>query len=330
MHTRFKKILTRFNSSKVYIIGDLILDVFIWGKVRRVSPEAPVPVVEVEKDSYLPGGAANVANNMRTLGAKVWLAGVVGEDWEGKELISLIKKKGINTSAIRVDTDRPTTLKTRVVAHHQQVVRIDREVGFGVNGLHEKKFMDTLSQNRRSIGAIVIEDYGKGVISQELISRVMLFAKRESIPVAVDPKKGHFINYRGISFATPNFEEAAYFAGVQVHADDHSKLHEIGKILLEKWDCQGILITLGDQGMCLFEKGEKPYHIPTVAREVYDVSGAGDTVIGTFVVSVLSGATLKEAAHLANLSAGIVVGKLGTAVVSKDEIEKELENVGQV
>jgi D-beta-D-heptose 7-phosphate kinase/D-beta-D-heptose 1-phosphate adenosyltransferase len=328
MNARFKKILSRFNSSNIYIVGDLILDVFIWGKVRRVSPEAPVPVVEVIRDSYLPGGAANVANNMNALGAKVWLAGVVGKDWEGNELVSQMKTKGINTSAIQVDRNRPTTLKTRVVAHHQQVVRIDREVGYSVNGLHARKFLTTLSQNRRSIGAIVIEDYGKGVINQDLISRLIDFAKRESMLVAVDPKKGHFMDYRGITLATPNFEEAAYFAGVHVEADDHSRLEEIGRILLDRWKCQAILITLGDEGMCLFENGQKPYHIPTVAREVYDVSGAGDTVIGTFVVSVLSGATLKEAAHLANLSAGIVVGKLGTAVVSKDEIEEGLQNVG--
>lgn len=309
------------------MVGDLILDLFIWGKVQRISPEAPVPVVEVERDSYVPGGAANVANNINSLGARVWLAGIVGKDEEGKELFSQIHKRGIETSAIQRDGDRPTTLKTRVVAHQQQVVRIDREKLHLVNGSHANKFLKILERDHKLIKAILIEDYGKGVISQDLVSRLIDFAKARGMAVAVDPKKGHWLDYEGITFATPNLEEAAHYAGLPISSGDDSRLDEIGGILLDKWKCRAILITLGDKGVCLFEKGEKPYRIPTVAREVFDVSGAGDTVIGTFVVAVISGASLKEAAYLANLSGGIVVGKLGTAVVTRKEMEKELENV---
>jgi len=325
MNQKFKRILSKFQTAKVFIIGDLILDVFIWGKVRRISPEAPVPVVEVEKDSYVPGGAANVANNIGSLGGKVWLGGVIGNDPEGYLLSSQLKKRGISLNAVIHDESRPTTIKTRVVAHHQQVVRIDREK---IRPLEEKiqnQILDRLKKIGDEVGGILIEDYGKGVVQQNLVFEVIDYAKRMKIPVAVDPKKGHLLDYRGITFATPNLEEAAYFAGIE--HDPYSSLNEIGFKLLERWDCKAVLVTLGDRGMCLFEREQKPYHIDTVAREIFDVSGAGDTVIGSFMVSLLGGASFKEAARIANTAAGIVVGKLGTAVVYKDEIEKELKNV---
>ncbi|MBI1871463.1 MAG: D-glycero-beta-D-manno-heptose-7-phosphate kinase [Chlamydiae bacterium] len=325
MQLKFKKILSSFKNAKVFVVGDLILDCFVWGKVRRISPEAPVPVVEVERDSFVPGGAANVAHNMCALGAKVWLAGIVGKDDEGKRLLTQLKERGMMTETIRVDSSRSTSLKTRVVAHHQQVVRIDREVLSELKEDYLKKILNDFKRLSPSMDALVIEDYGKGVVTQALVSQLILIAKDRSIPVAVDPKKGHLLDYQGISFTTPNLEEAAYFAGVEDGKE--VSVEEIGKILLEKWQCQAVLVTLGEKGMCLFEKDKNPYFIPTQAREVYDVSGAGDTVIGTFVLSVIGGAHFKEAAQLANLSAGIVVGKLGTAVVFKDEIEKELDNV---
>ncbi len=328
MKSRFKKILSGFDKTKVCVIGDLILDCFIWGKVRRISPEAPVPVVEVERDSYVPGGAANVANNIVALGGKVFVAGVVGKDQEGKLLLDQMTERGINISGIGKDQARHTTLKTRVVAHQQQVVRIDREVIRPTSSRDVDNMKRMLMQNSKKIQAILVEDYGKGVLTQEFLSWLIDFSKCHRLLIGVDPKKGHLLNYRGIHFATPNLEEAAYFAGIELMgAEKDSEIDKIGSILLNKWECNAVLITLGSKGMCLFEKGQKPYRIPTRAREVYDVSGAGDTVIGTFVTSLLSGANFKEAAQLANLAAGIVVGKLGTAVVSQVEMGEELENV---
>lgn len=326
MKERLKKLLSHFPRTKIFVIGDLILDVFVWGKVKRISPEAPVPVVEVERDTLVPGGAANVANNIAALGGMVWIAGLIGKDWEGKRLIEKIKDRKIKTDAIIVDQSRPTTIKTRVVAHHQQVVRIDREIRHEIRGKQIEKIFKVLSKNEKKIDGILIEDYGKGVMTQEFVSRLLEFANEKSIPVAVDPKKGHLLDYRGISFSTPNYEEACFFAGVD-QKNDHSNLDEVGSILLDKWDSQAVLITLGERGMCLLQKGEKPYHIETRAKEVFDVSGAGDTVIGTFMTAVLSGASLKEAAFLSNVAAGIVVGKLGTAVVTREEIAGEIENV---
>lgn len=327
MKNRFKKILSCFNKVQVCVIGDLILDVFIWGKVRRISPEAPVPVVEVEKDSHVPGGAANVANNIRSLGGKVWMAGMIGQDLEGQKLMKQMTLRGINVSAVQKDRRRQTTLKTRVVAHHQQVVRIDREAIALISNAQIQKIKSVLVKNQKKIQAILIEDYGKGVITQDLVSWLIDFARVHRILIGVDPKKGHRLNYRGISFATPNLEEAAYFADVHLETEDDSEVDKVGAILLDRWDCDAVLITLGSKGMCLYEKGQAPYHIPTRAREVYDVSGAGDTVIAAFITSILSGAHFKEAAQMANLAAGIVVGKLGTAVVTEVEMRGELENV---
>lgn len=267
-----------------------------------------------------------MAHNARALGSKVWIAGVVGSDDEAKKLVSQMRSRGIETSAVLATRNRPTTVKTRVVAHHQQVVRIDRESVLALDGSHEKKIFELLERKKKSFDAILIEDYGKGVITQNLVTRLIDFAKEHSVLVAVDPKKGHFLDYRGADFATPNFEEALYFAGVNAHADDHSRLDEVGSILLDKWDARSVLVTLGAQGMRLFERGKRAYHIPTRAREVFDVSGAGDTVIATFAVSVLSGASFPEAALLANEAAGIVVGKLGTAVATPDEIKREIEH----
>ncbi len=327
MKARFKKILSGFNKTKVCVIGDLILDCFIWGKVRRISPEAPVPVVEVERDSYVPGGAANVANNIVALGGKVFVTGVIGKDQEGKLLLDQMTQRGMNVSGVIKDQARHTTLKTRVVAHQQQVVRIDREVIRPASSKDIENMKRRLTENSKKIQAVLIEDYGKGVLTQELTDWLIDFSKRYQLLIGVDPKKGHLLNYRGINFATPNLEEASYFAGVEPKAESDSEIDNIGSILLNKWECNAVLITLGSKGMCLFEKAQKPYHIPTRAREVYDVSGAGDTVIGTFLTSLLSGADYKEAAQLANLAAGIVVGKLGTAVVSQVEMGEELENV---
>ena len=326
MDKKLKKILSSFPKTNVFVVGDLILDVFVWGKVKRISPEAPVPIVEIERDTFVPGGAANVANNIAALGGKVWIAGLVGDDGEGRRLIEKMRERKIRTNAVLVDQNRPTTIKTRVVAHHQQVVRIDREIRHEIREKQMERMKKVLSDHEKEIGGILIEDYGKGVMTQSFASYLIEFALDRSIPVAVDPKKGHLLDYRGLSFSTPNYEEACFFAGIDPK-DNYSNLDDVGKVLIDKWDCQAVLITLGEKGMCLFQKNKKPYPIETRAKEVFDVSGAGDTVIGTFMTAVLSGATLEEAAFISNVAAGIVVGKLGTAVVTREEIAGEIENV---
>ncbi|OGW82876.1 MAG: hypothetical protein A2987_02130 [Omnitrophica bacterium RIFCSPLOWO2_01_FULL_45_10] len=315
---RFKKIISNFKDAKVLVVGDLILDEFIWGDVSRISPEAPVPVVWVRNENFMPGGASNVANNLRSLGAGVNLVGVIGDDERGAKLKEDLERKGIDTGGIFVDGSRPTTLKTRVVAQHQQVVRIDRE---GVHGLSDRlvsKIADYVNNAVRDLDALIIEDYGKGVITPKLLRRIIPAARRYKRIISVDPKEEHIRYYKGISVITPNNHEAQKAVGFEIK--DSSSLQRAGKRLLEKLKCKIALITLGENGMAVFQKNKKMTHIPTMAQEVFDVSGAGDTVIASYTVSLASGATPIQAAHIANCAAGIVVGKIGIAVVTPEEL----------
>jgi len=320
--SRFNEVISGFSNSRVLVVGDLILDEFIWGKVSRISPEAPVPVVVVESESFMPGGAANVANNISAMSGRVWLAGVVGDDPRGKLLKRELKRKGVNIEGIIDDSTRPTTLKTRIIAHHQQVVRVDREKIEKVDGGLLNRLLQFIHKQLKSIDAVIIEDYGKGLIIPELIREILKMAKRNGVAVTVDPKEEHFSYYKGVTALTPNKFEAGGAAGIEIK--DNRTLKRVGKKLIEDLRCSAVLITLGEGGMCLFEKDGNITHIPTVAQEVFDVSGAGDTVIGAFTLSVASGASLKEAAYISNFAAGIVVGKLGVAVVTKDELIKRI------
>ena len=312
------KIIANFRNVKVLVVGDLILDEFIWGEVSRISPEAPVPVVWVKKESFMPGGASNVANNLRSLGASVYSVGVIGDDEHGAILKSELEQKGIDTAGIITDESRPTTLKTRVVAHHQQVVRIDKERIDGIAGRIMSKMASYVEAMVKKVDAVIIEDYGKGVITPALLTRIVPAAKRSGKIISVDPKEEHFRYYRGISVITPNHHEAAKAVGFEIK--DDAALKKAGAALLKKIGCRIALITLGENGMAVFQKNKPMKHIPTVAQEVFDVSGAGDTVISSYTLSLAAGADPVQSAHIANCAAGIVVGKVGIAVVTPEEL----------
>ncbi|MBI1912990.1 MAG: D-glycero-beta-D-manno-heptose-7-phosphate kinase [Deltaproteobacteria bacterium] len=314
---RAYSIINHFSRAKVLVIGDLIMDHFIWGKVKRISPEAPVPVVEVTSESIMLGGSANVVNNIHSLGGKSLVTGVIGKDDDGKRLIKILKEKGIPTEGIIADNKRPTTIKTRIVAHSQQVVRFDREKRDKVEAESAAKVISYIKKAVKSADLVVISDYAKGLITENLMAETNEFCKKLKKPVAVDPKVEHFDYYKGVSIVTPNNLEASQASGVDIV--DNASLHRAGEVLFNKLGCEALLITRGENGMSLFEPGFET-HIPTVAKEVFDVSGAGDTVIGTLALSLASGATFKEAAVLANFAAGVVVGKVGTATLTPAEL----------
>ena len=311
-----------FQNSRILVVGDLILDRYIWGKVSRISPEAPVPVVEVTDDNFMLGGAANVAHNIIALGGKSTVAGVIGRDRAGEVLRQLIEERGIACALI--EDSRPTTMKTRVVAHNQQVVRFDREDKSRVGGKAFVNVLSFLTHAIREHDAVIVSDYKKGMITTELIGEIMRIARPERKFVAVDPKVGHFHCYRGVSLITPNLGEASSGSGIEIK-DDRSLL-KAGRALLKKLSCGAVLITRGEEGMSLFER-DRVTHIPTVARHVYDVTGAGDTVIAAFTLAFASGATMRDAAALANHAAGIVVGEVGTAVASRERLKQSLRSV---
>ena len=317
-----KDIINRFESTGILVIGDLMIDQYIWGKVKRISPEAPVPVVEVTSENMLLGGAANVAHNITSLGGRAYITGIIGSDDIGKILINKLRENNINTDGIAIDEDRPTTVKTRVIAHNQQVVRFDREVRSEISRTTYSTIIEYVKACLPKVKGIIISDYCKGLITRKLVKNIIDLAGPKRF-VTADPKIGHFNYYKGISLITPNINEASFGSGIDI--TDESTLLEAGKILLDKLQCSTVMITRGDEGMTLFEKSGKVRHIPTFAREVYDVSGAGDTVIATLSLSRAAGATLLDAANIANHAAGIVVGKMGTAVATKKELLQSIK-----
>ena len=320
---KLELVIKKFNKKKIMIIGDIILDEYIWGVVTRISPEAPVPVVEVNKQTYSPGGASYVASHIRNLGAIPYLTGVVGKDKAASEVIALLKKNRISTSGLVKDKDRPTILKTRVIAHNQQVVRIDHEKKDKIKekilqniSLYIKKYIN-------GVDAIIISDYNKGVVVPELFREVIILAKKFDKPIIVDPKPAYCLHYKNATIITPNTSEAEKSVGIKIV--DKKSLNKAGRKLLNHLKCEGVLITRGEHGMTLFEKNGKITDIPTSAKEVYDVTGAGDTVISVLALSIASGANLREASVLSNYAAGIVVGKIGTASISVEEIKKAIK-----
>ncbi|MFH0935820.1 MAG: D-glycero-beta-D-manno-heptose-7-phosphate kinase [Candidatus Omnitrophota bacterium] len=328
-----KKIIDRFKRARSLVVGDLILDEYIWGSVERISPEAPVPVVWANKRTYLPGGAANVANNIRALGAKVALVGVVGGYKDSDILLSELKKSKINTNGIFTERGRHTTLKTRIIAGHQQMVRVDWEHTHALPMQLNRRIIRFIEEKINNFDGIIIEDYGKGVINMQLLAELIEVARAHKKIITVDPKEEHFAYYRGVTAITPNrreLENAMRNIKIKDTSNsfrlDNDRLFSDKDIdsaagrILEYLKPESILVTLGEQGMKLFEKGGRIAHIPTVAREVFDVSGAGDTVIGTFTLALCCGATNFEAASLANYAAGIVVGKVGTATTDRQEL----------
>ncbi len=320
---RARTIMDNLRGARILVIGDLIMDHFIWGRVQRISPEAPVPVVEVTSESLLLGGSANVVNNIHSLGGRCLVAGVVGRDEDGAKLLKFLKDRGISTEGIVVDRKRPTTIKTRIIAHSQQVVRFDRENRDGISQDTLRRVMKYVKKAVKSVDLVIISDYAKGLITAPLMEETLALAKKSSKPIIVDPKVEHFDYYAGVTVVTPNNVEASQASGIEIV--DEESLHRAGEVLYNRLGCRALLITRGEQGMSIFESDEQT-HIPTVAREVYDVSGAGDTVVGVMGLALAAGADFKEAAVIANFAAGIVVGKVGTATVSPDELREALES----
>ena len=320
----FERIFQNLGSHKILILGDVMLDEYLWGSVSRISPEAPVPVVEISKETVKLGGAANVALNVQALGDEPILAGVVGDDKNGEKLKQVLQDNHLSGEGIFVDLDRQTTVKTRIIAHSQQVVRADREKTDEIPPEVSERLFDFIQGRAKEIDAIIISDYGKGVINGGLLQRVIALARENSLFIGVDPKETHFMSYRGVSVITPNHHEAGFVYGKRIK-DDQS-LEEVGWGLVERLDVESLLVTRGEKGMSLFERNRTLTHFPTVAKEVYDVTGAGDTVISAFTCAKAAGADFKEAAFLSNHAAGITVGELGTAQVTKEQLKEDLKS----
>lgn len=312
-----RQIIQNFKSKRVLVLGDIMYDKYIWGNVARISPEAPVPVVEVVKDTSCLGGAGNVAQSLKSLGAFPLLVGVVGEDAEGR----WIKENVPDGRGVFVDRLRPTTVKTRIIAHHQQVVRVDLEKKSPIPSRLEERMLEFVQKEKYD--GILISDYNKGILAKSLVKKVLAFARKKKIPVYVDPKIENFFLFSPVTLITPNHHEAARI----VHHDclTDSQVENAGENILSRILTPYLIVKRGEQGMTVFEKGKKPHHIPTVAKEVYDITGAGDTVIATAALALLSGGSILEAAFLANIAAGIVVGKIGTATVTSAELLASLE-----
>jgi len=322
---RVKELLTAARRARILVVGDVMLDQFIWGSVNRISPEAPVPVLDFQRESFMPGGAANVARNLSALGASTELFGVVGRDPQAGQLKAQLAEHQVDCAGLVASPSRHTSIKTRIVAHQQQVVRVDRETRSEIDGASARRLLDALHPRLGKADALIIGDYGKGVITQTLLDELKKLCRQRGVWLSFDPKPVHHLNLSGLSLITPNRKEAFELSGLPDDTRDSNPLHDINLIrtagrLLNDLAPALLLITLGEQGMLLCRRGEKPFHIPTVAQEVFDVSGAGDTVIATFTLAIAAGASPLEAAILSNHAAGVVVGKVGTATVTPDEL----------
>lgn len=322
---RVQELLSRMRQCRVTVVGDVMLDEFVWGNVTRISPEAPVPVVECERISVHPGGAANVARNLAALRVQTRLVGLVGDDEASRQLRSVLSAEGVACDGLVAEEGRCTTVKTRVIAHRQQVLRVDREQRTEAKPVCLEVLQRTVENALRDADAVILADYGKGVLSDRLVRRIRDRCQQRGTWLSLDPKPGRTIDYRGMSLMTPNRKEAFELARTQDRpgsADPagDTALHEVVATLQERLSPAVLLVTLGEWGMLLCTRGEPRVHIPTVARQVFDVCGAGDTVIGAFTGAIAAGASPQEAAHLANHAAGIVVGKVGTAIVTPSEL----------
>jgi D-beta-D-heptose 7-phosphate kinase/D-beta-D-heptose 1-phosphate adenosyltransferase len=316
--------LARFSRCRVLILGDVMLDEYMWGAVSRISPEAPVPVVAVQSESVKVGGAGNVATNVAALGGRATLIGLVGNDAAAERLGHELELHGVKSDGLVEDRSRPTTIKSRVVAGSQHVVRFDRESDAPVSRAVRAQVIAAVRQRLPEADVLLISDYAKGLVSPGLVREVLALAARYHCMVAVDPKVQHLPLFKGVTLVAPNHHEAA--AAVHLTIRSEADLLRVGQVLLRRLKARGVLITRGEQGMSLFEAGKPVVHIPTVAREVYDVTGAGDTVMGALSLALAAGATMPEAAVIANFAAGVVVGKRGTATVTRAELERALRD----
>ncbi len=311
-------LLSSFPGKKILVIGDVMLDEYVWGDVHRISPEAPVPVVKVQRRSHACGGAANVAANVASLKGRAFVASVVGEDSQGRRLREMLAEISVDAKGLLTLDDRPTSSKLRVIAHSQQVVRVDSEQTSALLQYEEDDLLGRAEERISDVDACAISDYGKGVVSPRVARRVIQFAREQNKPVVVDPKGTDFSKYRGATVVTPNIKEAEEILGIELRGEQ--AIADAGRSLGEMLDGGNVLLTRGAQGMSLFSGSAQPRHIPAIAKNVYDVTGAGDTVLAVLTLALASGASLTDAAKLANVAAGLVVGKLGTSTVKLSEL----------
>jgi D-glycero-beta-D-manno-heptose-7-phosphate kinase len=322
---RLNTIFAGFAGKRIAVLGDLMVDRYYWGTVRRVSPEAPVPVVEVESESSRLGGAANVANNIQSLGGIPVLVGIIGDDHPGTVFMELARELGLETGGIVCDHSRPTTIKTRVIAQGQHVVRIDNESKLPCREDLRRRIVGAISDNIGGMDGIIIEDYNKGVVTKEVITAVIDVARRHNTIITVDPKFDHFLDYKGVTVFKPNRREAEEVLGGRLRSMDD--VERAGKKLIELLEAKSVLLTRSEEGMSLFEADGTITHIATMADNVQDVSGAGDTVISTLTVALAGGATLREACVLANCASGIVVGAVGIVPIHKETLHDAAERL---
>ncbi len=316
--TRLQELFDGFTQSSVLIFGDAMLDEYWWGSVSRISPEAPVPVVNVDRTGHKPGGAANVALNVAELGGSPHLISLTGDDAGREFLVAALEEHNLNTSGLLIDRERPTTRKTRIIAHSQQVVRADAESLAEVKGDCAARLYEVFTARLEYCQGVIISDYGKGVITRDLVRRVITKAREQGKFVVVDPKDTHFFNYQGVTTLTPNHHEAGFVAGRRIVND--TVLREVGFDLLDRLHADSLLITRGEQGMSLFESDGGVTHFPTRATQVFDVTGAGDTVISTVAMVLAAGGSMKEAAYISNFAAGLVIKEIGTAQTTRDDL----------
>jgi rfaE bifunctional protein kinase chain/domain len=321
--SRVEEIFKKSKSKKIAVIGDVMLDRFFWGKVSRVSPEAPVPVIDIERESFHLGGAANVANNLHSLGVEPILCGIVGDDNTGNIFKSIAQSKGINIDGIYVDKTRPTTVKTRIIGNNQHIARLDREVRTPAGSKVEELILSNL-KSLNDLSGIIFEDYNKGTISETLIVKILNLSKEMDIPVFVDPKFDNFFNFKNVFLFKPNKKEAQNALGINI--DNNDDIISAGKILLERLESKNILLTLGSKGMMLFESDGTISSVPTIARQVADVSGAGDTAIATLSVSISGGSDIKEASAISNYASGAVCELPGIVSITKEMILRTIDN----
>ncbi len=322
--SRAAALLEQFQNKKILVIGDLMLDEFLWGRARRIAPEAPVPIVEIERETLHIGGAGNVAANLAQLGAKPMVIGVRGIDANGERLCGEFEKINIDTCSIVLDSSRPTTVKTRIIAHSQHVVRADREKKTPVNKEIEAQLVENFLWLLPTVEAVVVSDYEKGVITPSLLEKILTPAIAQNIPVCVDPKLKNFEYYHPATIVTPNQNEAESASRITIDSSENLSL--AGERLRQILQGASVLITRGEEGMSLFENNNEVVNVPTIAREVYDVTGAGDTVVATLALGLACGASMLESAILANYAAGVVVAKVGTATASAQEVLAEIDN----
>lgn len=315
---RLEHLKESFKGKKIAVLGDMMLDCYFWGDVKRISPEAPVPVVEVDNEFYRFGGAANVALNIQKLGGIPFPVGIIGDDYDGKTFTSIVKEYKIQSEGLIIDNSRPTTAKTRVIAQDQHVVRIDKESKKYIDEKIQKKLLKYITQNIKELDAVILQDYNKGVLTPSLIEEVINIANDEKKLITVDPKFNNFFLYKDVTVFKPNRKEAEDVLGMKIRSEED--ISKAGNTLLQKLNASYVLLTLGEHGISVFEKDKPVRRMPTKARKVADVSGAGDTVISTLTIALAAGADIIEASYLSNFAGGIVCGEVGIVPIERDKL----------